>query len=162
MTLDYIVCGIRTYSMCALVFRRGEACSVARGAGAASDGASARGSRPGVIHDPLRHTLDARDLDPARECGLRAREDRLVVLGLNGVGVAVEGSGVRVRLELREGVKELVEVLVHTPACFDCEDRGLSFFRPRSASSYFRRYRLRRVLLLSKVIFKGKAGQTSD
>ena len=45
MTLDYIVCGIRTYSMCALVFRRGEARSVARGAGAASDGASARGSR---------------------------------------------------------------------------------------------------------------------
>ena len=41
------------------------------------------------------------------------------------VGVAVEGSGVRVRLELREGVEELVEVLVHAPACFDCEDRGL-------------------------------------
>ena len=84
MTLDYIVCGIRTCSMCALVFRRGEARSVACGAGAASDGASARDSRPGDIHDPLRHTLDARDLDPAHECGLCAREDRLVVLGLNG------------------------------------------------------------------------------
>ena len=38
------------------------------------------------------------------------------------VGVAVEGSGVRVRLELREGVDELVEVLVHTSACLDRED----------------------------------------
>ena len=111
--------------MCASVFRRGEARSVARGAGAPSGGASARGPRLGDVHDPLRHACDARDLDPARECGLRAREDRLVVLGLNGVGVAVEGSGVRVRLELREGVEELAEVLVHTPACLDCEDRGL-------------------------------------
>ena len=93
--------------------------------GAVSGGASARGPRPGDVHDPLRHTLGAHGLDPARECGLRAREDRLVVLGLNGVGVAVDGSGVRVRLELREGVEELVEVLVHAPACFDFEDRGL-------------------------------------
>ena len=48
-----------------------------------------------------------------------------MVLGLNGVGVVVEGSGFRVRLELREGIEELVEVLVHTPACVDYEDCGL-------------------------------------
>ena len=159
MTLDYIVCGIRTCSMCALVFRRGEARSVACGAGAASDGASARDSRPGDIHDPLRHTLDARDLDPARECGLRAREDRLVVLGLSGVGVAVEGSGVRVRLELREGVEELVEVLVHAPACFDCEDRGLLVLSAAKRFVVFPSLLGCGVFfLLSKVIFKGKGG----
>ena len=50
---------ICTYSVCASIFRRGGACSVARGAGAASGGASARGPRPGDIHVPLRHTLDA-------------------------------------------------------------------------------------------------------
>ena len=77
--------------MCAAVFRRGGACSVARGAGTACGGASARGPHPGDVHDPLRHALGAHGLDPARECGLRAREDRLVVLGLNGVGVVVEG-----------------------------------------------------------------------
>ena len=48
-----------------------------------------------------------------------------MVLGLSGVGVAVKGSGIRVRLELREGVEESVEVLVHTPACLDREDRDL-------------------------------------
>lgn len=44
---------IRTYSMCASVFRQGEACSIARGAGAASGGESARGPRPGDVNDPL-------------------------------------------------------------------------------------------------------------
>ena len=63
--------------MCTSVFRRSGARAVARGARAPFGGASARGSRPGDQHDPLRHALDARDLDPARECGLRAREDRL-------------------------------------------------------------------------------------
>lgn len=53
----------------------------------------------GDEHDSFRHALDARDLNPAHKCGLCARENRLVVLGLGGVGVVVEGSGVRVRLE---------------------------------------------------------------
>ena len=38
--------------------------------------------------------------------------------------VVVE-TGVRVRLELCEGVDEAVEVLVHAPARLDPEDRGL-------------------------------------
>ena len=46
-------------------------------------------------------------------------------LGRGGVGVVVEGSGVRVRLELREGVDELVELLVDAPARLDPEDHGL-------------------------------------
>ena len=52
-----------------------------------------------------------------------AREDRLVVLGLNGVGVVVEGSASA--SAAREGVDELAAVLVHAPACLDCEDRCL-------------------------------------
>ena len=74
-------------------------------------------------HAPLRHALDARDLKHADECSLHAREVRLVVLGLGRVGVATEGSGVRIRLELCEGIEEAVEVLVHTPARLEREDR---------------------------------------
>ena len=111
--------------MCTSVILRSEVRAVARGAGAPSGDASVRGPRPGDEHESLRHALDARDLDPAHECGLCTREDRLVVLCLDGVGVAVEGSGVRVRLELREGVEEFEEVLEHAPACLDCEDRSL-------------------------------------
>ena len=70
------------------------------GAGAPSGGASMRS--PGYEHDLFCQALD---LNPAHECGPRVREDRLVVLGLGGVGVVVEGSGVRVRLELRESVR---------------------------------------------------------
>ena len=113
--------------MCASVFLRSEAPgarAVARGAGAPSGGASVRGPRPGDEHDSLHHALYARDLDPPHECGLRERDDRLVILSLDGVGVAVEGSGVRVRLEHREGVEEFVEVLVHASACLDPEYRG--------------------------------------
>lgn len=46
-------------------------------------------------------------------------------LDRGGAGVVVEGSGVCVRLELREGVDEAVEVLVHAPARLDPEDRDL-------------------------------------
>ena len=50
------------HKMCASVSRRGEARSVARGAGAPSGGASARDPCLGDIpNDPLRHALDARD-----------------------------------------------------------------------------------------------------
>ena len=75
------------------------------------------------------------------------------------VGVAVEGSGVRVRLELREGVEELVEVLVHAPACFDCEDRGLLVLSAAKRFVVFPSLLGCGVFfLLSKVIFKGKGG----
>ena len=60
----------------------------------------------GDEHESFRDALDARDLDPAHERGPRARENRLVKLGLGGVGVVVEGFRVRVRLELREGVEK--------------------------------------------------------
>ena len=46
-------------------------------------------------------------------------------LDRGGAGVVVGGSGVCVRLELREGVDEAVEVLVHAPARLDPEDRDL-------------------------------------
>ena len=77
-----------------------------RAAGAPLGGAPC--VRAGDEHDSFRDALDARDLDPAHEGVLRARENRLVELGLGGVGVVVEGSRVRVRLELREGVEEAV------------------------------------------------------
>ena len=51
-------------------------------------------------HDSFRHALDARDLNPAHECGFRMRDNRLMVLSLGGVGVVVEGSGVRTRVAL--------------------------------------------------------------
>jgi hypothetical protein len=64
----------------------------------------------GDEHDSLRHALDARDLNPAGEGKFRVLiVYRLVQLGQCGVGVVVEGSGVRVRLELREGVDEAVD-----------------------------------------------------
>ncbi len=46
-------------------------------------------------------------------------------LDRGGAGVVVVGSGVRVRLDLREGVDEAVEVPVHAPARLDPEDRDL-------------------------------------
>ena len=49
----------------------------------------------------------------------------MVKLDRGGAGVVVGGSGVCVRLDLREGVDEAVEVLVHAPARLDPEDRDL-------------------------------------
>ena len=42
-----------------------------------------------------------------------------------GVGVVVAGAGARVRLELREFFDEAIEVLVHSSARLDKEDRHL-------------------------------------
>ena len=81
--------------------------------------------RASDAHDSFRHALHARDLNPAHEKGFRARKNRLVKLGRGGAGVGVEGTGVHVRLELRESADEAVEVFVHAPARLDPEDRDL-------------------------------------
>ena len=119
---------------------RGEARSVACGAGAASDGASARDSRPGDIHDPLRHTLDARDLDPAHECGLCAREDRLVVLGLNGSVSSPRGPASASALSFARVSMSWQKSLCMRPPVSISRIGAFSFCRPRSASSYFCRF----------------------
>ena len=64
-------------------------------------------------------SIHARDLNPAHEKRFRARENHLVKLDRGGASVVVVGTGVRVRLELREGVDEAVEVLVHASARLD-------------------------------------------
>ena len=88
-------------------------------------------------HYLFRQAHDARDLNSAQECGLRAHKNRLLVLSLCGVGVVVEGSGVRVRLELREGVDVVVEVLVHAPARLDPEYLSLLVLSAAECSTVY-------------------------
>ena len=59
-------------------------------------------------------------------------------LGRGGVVLLTGGSGVRVRLELCEGVNEVVGSLCMRPPGSIPRIATVSFFRPQSVSSYIR------------------------
>lgn len=61
------------------------------------------------------------NLDSAHSKRIRALKNRPVKLDQGGAGVVVVGSGVRVHLELREGVDEAVEVPVCALTRLDSE-----------------------------------------